>query len=131
MSAETDRVALRAFIEKVIHLQWGGHNREHRLEARALRLQTKELARRLEDLNGEQARLAADRERYLPRESFDLFLKEWTAYKDTVGSQLGTITRQAAASLGREGGSTTTWQSVATIISLLGLTAVAIHDFLH
>lgn len=62
---------------------------------KALAIQTREFERRLLDLNGEQARLAADRERYLPRELFDQSAKDMNNWRSLVEGFMATIRGQS------------------------------------
>ena len=79
--------------------------------ASALELQAKNYEQHLASLNNEQARLAADRERFLPRETFSLFedsLREW---RDSIN-------RFSAASAGRDSGIGTSWSIVLAVFGL-------------
>lgn len=80
---------------------------------KALRLQAEEYERRLSALNNEQARLAADRERFLPREVFDSFLKDTDIWRNTVN-------RFMAATSGRDSGIGVAWTAGIAAIGLLG-----------
>jgi hypothetical protein len=76
-------------------------------------LQAKEYERRLEILNHEQSRLGADRERYLPRENFDLFKsdavnRQELAFKE-VNSWRKTVDEFMALSAGRDKGLSIAW----------------------
>src|SRR5467141_963321 len=63
--------------------------------ALALSIQTREFERRLGELNGEQARLAKDRERYLPREMFDQSAKDMNNWRTLVEGFMATIRGQS------------------------------------
>ena len=99
---ESDRVSLRAYVD-------------HRIDAldRLLRqqlidmeqartIQAREYERRLDALNGEQARLAADRERFVSRELYEQAFHEWRLWRDAVNAQL-------AGYQGRERGLSALW----------------------
>jgi len=82
-----------------------------------------ELARQINDLhlaalNGEQARLLADRERFLSREVFDQEQKTFSAWRDTVNSNLSLGT-------GRATGISATWgvlvAGIATVAAVVGI----------
>ncbi len=59
---------------------------------RALAIAGREVERRLESLNGEQARLLADRERFLSRETYEQAQKDFATWRDTVNTALATGT---------------------------------------
>jgi len=56
------------------------------LTDKALQLQRIEYERRLDLLNHEQARLAADRERFLPRELYDANNRDQRQWRDSVNT---------------------------------------------
>ena len=87
---------------------------------KALVLQAEAVAIHLGKLNGEQGRLAADRERFLPRESHDLFRDDFRKWQDTVNAQL-------AVNAGRDRGVGIAWSvGLAGLTLLLGVVGVII-----
>ncbi len=83
-----------------------------------------ELARQINDLhlealNGEQARLAADRERFVNREAYDQQQKDFASWRDAVNASLalGAGTRQGLG------------QFWAVLVAILGV-ALAIGGFI-
>ena len=57
-------------------IRWQSHEREHRLNERALRLQAKEYERRLETLNHENARILDAQSTYVRKDNFESAHKE-------------------------------------------------------
>ena len=78
-----------------------------------------DLARQINDLhlsalNGEQARLLADRERFLSRDSYDVAQKDFGVWRDTVNSSLSQLT-------GRDRGIGTSWSVMLAVIGGVGI----------
>ena len=84
LDEQGNRVSLREYLEhKICALD---KRIDERLCSRdnALALQAKEYERRLGDLNHEQARLLADRERFLPRETYEAHRKDLDDWRGVV-----------------------------------------------
>lgn len=76
-----------------------------------------DLARQINDLhlaalNGEQARLAADRERFLSRETYDAQQKDFGVWRDTVNGSL-------SINAGKGSGVATSWGVVVAVVGIL------------
>lgn len=78
---------------------------------RARAIEMEEMRRRLDALNGEQARLLLDRERYLPRELYDAGAQELRIWRENV-------TTQMAAMRGRDTGVGMAWAVAVALITL-------------
>lgn len=78
---------------------------------KALTLQAIEVHRRLEMLNGEQARLASDRERFLTKEVYDEFRREFDKWREQINNSI-------AVNSGRERGISLVWVVLLAIIGL-------------
>jgi hypothetical protein len=97
---------LIAELEKRIELRFD-------LADKALAIQTEEFKRRLGDLNGEQARLAKDRERFLPREIHEASVKETAVWRERVEGFMSGIRGQAR-------GVDRTWSAIIAVFSAIG-----------
>ena len=90
----------------------------------ALELQAKEYDRRLDHLNGEQGRMAVDRERFLPRESFEIFKNELDKRREIERKELDLRTTHMdkfmAASSGRDAGIGISWGVIVALIATIG-----------
>jgi hypothetical protein len=80
-----------------------------------------ELARQINDLhlanlNGEQARLLADRERFISRESYDISQKDFAVWRDQVNAALSLGT-------GRDRGVALSW---AVLVGAIAVTATLV-----
>lgn len=84
-----------------------------RLEAteKALTIQTDETHRRLDMLNGEQARLGADRERYLQKEVYETWRGGVDRWRDEVNRTLAGYT-------GRDRGVSLVWAAMLAVVGL-------------
>ena len=108
LDEQGNRVSLREYLEhKICALD---KRIDERLCSRdnALALQAKEYERRLGDLNHEQARLLADRERFLPRETYEAHRKDLDDWRTTVNKNFATST-----------GRVTTLVTVAVVLSAI------------
>ena len=93
---------------------------ETRLDAadHALGLQAREVERRLDGLNHEQARLAADRAFFVPRETFEGFARETRGWRDRVEQYM-------AEGQGRNKGLSVAWAVLIGMVpTLLALAAL-------
>ena len=93
-----------------------GAEKEARLEREAaakeaLEIQTDEVHRRLNDLNGEQSRLSADRERYLQKEVHE----PWKAGIDHWREQVNVF---IAGNSGRDKGLSLAWVVAVALIGM-------------
>ncbi len=90
--ANSDHVALREFVETIIAAEMRlrdilrAEDRrwvedQFKAIAKALELEAAELARRLEGLNGEQARIARSQATYVSREIWDATVNEWVTWR--------------------------------------------------
>lgn len=88
-------VSLREYLEKQVC------DLDKRLDERfcardkARALQASEYERRLSDLNHEQARLAADRERFMPREIADTRQRDYELWKAIIDKTIATAQGRA------------------------------------
>ena len=76
----------------------------------ALQLWAAEMHRRLDNLNHEQARLAADRERYLPRELAESWRRDDLAWR-------GEVNKVLAGHHGEERGVGVAWMIAAMVVT--------------
>ncbi len=83
-------VALREFLEHKIEALDKRIDERLCAQSKALSLQAREYERRLEQLNHEQARLAADRERFMPREIADQRQKDYEDWRASIDKTLAT-----------------------------------------
>lgn len=80
---------------------------------KALEVQAIEYERRLSDLNHEQARLAADRERFLSKEVYDGFYKDFGTWRDAANSFM-------SANGGRDKGVNLAWTVGLALLGAIG-----------
>lgn len=86
-----------------IDTQWVAHATVHELEQRALRLQHEEYERRLDDLNHENARVAANTAQFASRESVEGSVRELTSRIESNAQLLAGMTpREVYESTQRE-----------------------------
>lgn len=78
---------------------------------KALVLQAEAVGIHLDKLNGEQTRLAADRERFLPRELHEAFLADFRKWQDVVNAQMAVTT-------GRDRGVSLAWSVGIAVIGI-------------
>lgn len=78
---------------------------------KALQMEAGEIRRRLGDLNHEQSRLAADRERYLQKEIFEEQRRSLDKWRDDVNAFI-------ASNTGRDRGISLVWAVVLAIVGL-------------
>lgn len=96
----TDNISLREYID----LQFAARDK-------ALSLQAIEIHRRLDALNGEQTRIALDRERFLTREIYDEYHRDIEKWRETINSY-------TAVSSGRDRGISLVW---VVLLALVGV----------
>lgn len=77
----------------------------------ALQIQAKEYERRLEHLNGEQARIKEERAEQLPRENFELYRKEQEVWRETVN-------QFTSEERGKEKGLSVGWAVLLAVLTL-------------
>jgi hypothetical protein len=86
----TDRevVSLREYIETLIENERQLRDAQNRATSEALRIQAEEYGRRLHDLNGEASRLREIQSNYVPRETYEAYLKEQSAVQQGLAKAL-------------------------------------------
>ncbi len=104
-----DLITLRDYIDMKVHANRELTDIRLKLMDDALKLQAAENARRLMDLNHEQARLAADRERFLPRETYALGMEDFQKWRTDVNNAI-------AAGSGRSQGIATAGAAVLAVV---------------
>lgn len=101
--------AQQSFGDKLIALE-AATKAQFAAGEKALDLATEGIQTHLTSLNGEQARLAADRERFISRESYDVAQKEFGIWRDQVNAAL-------SIGAGRDRGIGLSW---GVIVGLIG-----------
>lgn len=95
----TKSVSLREYLEMIVLMNDRRYSEVAIEREKALRIKDESdktalrLARQINDLhlanlNGEQARLLADRERFISRESYEIAQKDFGAWRDNVNAAL-------------------------------------------
>lgn len=108
----SDAITIREYIDfRVTALQEFIEERLRGMD-KALTLQEEKNEHHFTALNGEQSRLAADRERYLPRELFDREMQNLKAWREDTAKQL-------AARTGEAHGSSDLWSRMFSVAALL------------
>lgn len=85
---------------------------QFRASDKALELATAEINKHLDGLNGEQARLAADRERFISRDAYDVAQKEFSIWRDQINAAL-------SIGAGRDRGIGLSWGVITGAIGIL------------
>lgn len=113
-----EAIPLREYVETLLTHESTATNARLDAMDKALILRTAEIERHLAALNGEQSRLAADRERFLPREIHDTFLSDFRKWQDVVNAQMASTT-------GRDRGVSIAWSiGVALVGFFLGAAGI-------
>lgn len=90
---------------------------------KALDLQSSEYRRRLNDLNGEQARIAKSQETYISREVFENFARDYRIAHEDLKTVVATLTEKVLTGqsllAGRSTGSTLFKDNLFAILALL------------
>ena len=112
-------ITLRQYFETLLAAEKATREAWSKAHDEALKLHSANLEIHLSALNGEQARLGADRERFLPRETYDVFHSELQKWQDQVTKDLTLIT-------GRDRGIGLSWSvGIAVLGVLIGIGGLA------